>query len=310
MNLLVVDLGGSHASLALFTDGTPRASRRIELAGARGLEPLLPSLAEALGELAAGEGVSLSACAGLGFGFPGLVDAVRGRVLATNAKFSDAHALDLSRWSVESLGLPLRLENDARAALLGERAAGAARGFDDVVMMTLGTGIGGSAMMGGELLRGRHHQAGVLGGHMPVHFYGRRCTCGGVGCAEAEASTWALADLCGSWPGYERSTLAGLPTAPDYADLFRAAAQGDRVALQIRDRSLAIWGATAVALIHAYDPEVLLLGGGVMGSADAVLPVIQRHVHLHAWTPWGRVEVRAGELGDSAALHGLATLFP
>ncbi len=77
-------------------------------------------------------------------------------------------------------------------ALLGERYAGAGRGFDDIVMTTLGTGIGGAAMIGGKLLRGKHAQAGCLGGHIPVKFGGRQCTCGAIGCAEAEASGWSF----------------------------------------------------------------------------------------------------------------------
>jgi glucokinase len=91
--------------------------------------------------------------------------------------------IDLAEWFIENVGLPARIENDARMALLGESYAGAARGFTDVVMMTLGTGIGGVAMIEGKLLRGKHAQAGCLGGHIPAVFNGRPCTCGAIGCA-------------------------------------------------------------------------------------------------------------------------------
>jgi glucokinase len=253
-------------------------------------------------------GVAAADCAGLAFGFCGLVDTAAGRVLSTNAKYDDAPGLDLPRWCRESFGLRLRVENDARLALLGERHAGAAQGADDAVMMTLGTGIGGVAMIEGRLLRGKHFQAGVLGGHFVADFEGRPCTCGGVGCVEAEASTWALPDVCRATPGFEASALARCERL-DFEALFACAAEGDRVAAAVRDRCLRVWAAGAVAMIHAWDPEVLVIGGGVMRNAGAVLPAIEAHVRRHAWTPWGKVVVRAAALGDRAALLGAVPLL-
>ncbi len=309
---LAVDLGGSHAACAVVApSGAVRAAVAVPLdaAGAGGgLAAALPRVAAALGAAAARAGVRPAECRGVAFGFPGLVDPDAGRVLATNEKFADARGVDLGAWARAAFGLPLRLENDARLALLGERAAGAARGAGDVVMLTLGTGVGGAAMIGGRLLRGRHHQAGVLGGHLPVRVGGRRCTCGNVGCVEAEASTWALPALCRAWPGHAESALACVER-PDFAALFRAARAGDRVAAAVRDHCLAVWGAGAVALVHAYDPEVVVIGGGVMGSADDVLPAVAAHVRAHAWTPWGAVAVRAAALGGHAALAGAPSLF-
>jgi glucokinase len=202
----------------------------------------------------------------------------------------------------------LRVENDARLALLGERYAGAARGFDDVVMMTLGTGIGGVAMVEGRLLRGKHYQAGVLGGHLPAAFDGRPCTCGAVGCVEAEASTWSLPRVAREAPGFAASALARAE-AIDFEALFACAAAGDRVAVEVRDRCLRVWAAGAVGMIHAWDPEVLVVGGGVMRDAGAVLPFLEAQVHAHAWTPWGKVAVRAAALGDRAALLGAVPLL-
>ena len=156
-------------------------------------------------------------------------------------------------------------------------------------------------MIGGRLLRGKHFQAGVLGGHLVADFEGRPCTCGGVGCVEAEASTWALPELCREAPGFAASALARGGRL-DFEALFACAAEGDAVAVAVRDRCLAVWAAGAVAMVHAWDPEVLVVGGGVMRSAAAVLPAIEAHVHRHAWTPWGKVAVRAAALGERAAL--------
>lgn len=95
----------------------------------------------------------------------------------------------------------------------------------------------------------------------------------------------------------------------NFESLFACAAAGDAIAGEIQQHCLKVWGATAVAAIHAFDPEVLLYGGGVMKSADMILPFIRDYVARYAWTPWGKVSVRAAELGNDAALLGVIPLF-
>jgi glucokinase len=184
-------------------------------------------------------------------------------------------------------------------ALVGEWKHGAGRGSDNVVMLTLGTGLGTSAVIEGQLLRGKHGQAGVLGGHTTVRYGGRECSCGNIGCAEAEASTAFLAQVAVTLPGWESSSLRKLATL-DYAAVFEHA--GDACARKLRDHSVQVWATLAVNLIHAYDPEVVIVGGGIMASADVVLPAVSDYVRRHAHTPWGKVRVVASELGDTAAL--------
>jgi glucokinase len=241
-------------------------------------------------------------------GFAAIVDSRTGRVLATNDKYPDSKQIDIPGWSQQTLGLPLRIENDARMALLGEFYAGAARDFTEVVMMTLGTGIGGVAMIEGKLLRGKHAQAGCLGGHIPVLFTGRPCTCGAIGCAESEAGGWALPTVVREWPGISTSALAKHKEV-GFKELFEEAARGDVIARAIRDRCLNIWAVDAVGLVHAYDPEVIVIGGGVMQSADVIIPYVENYVQKHAWTPWGKVQVRAAKLGNNAALLGAVPLL-
>ena len=91
--------------------------------------------------------------------------------------------------------------------------------------------------------------------------------------------------------------------------LFDSADDGDQVALEIRQRCLEVWAANAVALIHAYDPEVVIMGGGVMRRADVIVPFVQDHVNRHAWAAWGAPVVRAAELGERAALLGAVPLL-
>lgn len=256
-----------------------------------------------LKRLGGGKIPSKEEVSGVAVGVPVIVDFYRGKALGSNGKYVDADKLDLGAWSKEALGLPLYLENDARMALLGEAYAGAGRGFRDIVMITLGTGIGGVAMIEGKLLRGKHAQAGCIGGHLPVRIDGRMCTCGAVGCAEAEASGWALPMLVREWKNIEDSPLSRCENI-GFRELFQEAARGDRIACEIRDHCLRVWATVTVGLVHAYDPEIVIFGGGVMKSADVILPYIEAHVQKYAWTPWGKIKVRAAELGDNAALLG------
>jgi glucokinase len=302
MRILAVDLGGSHAACALVDDTTIVAREDVPIRDGALLQPVLPAIEATLLRLNRDRSAQ-----GVGLGFCGLVDAPNSRVSSTNGKFEDAVDIDLTKWSVNRFDLPFRLENDARLALLGECYAGAGKAETDVVMFTLGTGIGGVAMMEGRPLHGKHGQAGVLGGHVPVKLGGRKCTCGGIGCAESEASGWALPLVCAEWPGFGTSAMAKQDI--NFENLFVCAAAGDRVAAELRQHCLEVWGATAVAAIHAFDPEVLLYGGGVMKSADLVLPFIQDYVDRYAWTPWGKVRVRAAQLGNDAALLGVIPLF-
>jgi len=306
---IAIDIGGAHAACAVVESGAILAAACVPIQDASSVETHLPVVADAVRHVLKHAGMAASDCVGVALSFPGIVDSGAGRILSTpQGKYADARGLDLAHWCRTSFCLPLRIENDARMALLGERFAGAARGCDDIVMMTLGTGVGAAAMMEGRLIRGKHFQGGCLGGHLPVVWNGRRCVCGNVGCVEAEASTWALPEICASWPKYAESALA-LDPRIDFETLFRCARAGDAAAGEIRDRCLRIWAAGIVGLIHAYDPERVVLGGAVMGSADDILPSLRKHVHAHAWTPWGEVEIRAGELGSDAGLLGAIPLL-
>ncbi|HET8636115.1 MAG TPA: ROK family protein, partial [Acidobacteriaceae bacterium] len=292
----------THATCALVEDREILARETIDLPESESFANTLAALAEPLTRLQ-----SSARAKAIGFGFCGLVDSRHTRIADTNGKYTDAVSIDLSLWAKEKFGLPLRLDNDARLALLGEQHAGAAQGETDVFMFTLGTGIGGVAMINGHLLRGKHDQAGVLGGHIPVSLSNRRCTCGGLGCAEAEASGWALPGVAKDWPGFSASALAQRKI--NFENLFACADSGDKVARELVEHCLRVWGAAAVAAIHSFDPELLVYGGGVMKSADAILPYIQNYVHENAWTPWGTVRVRAAQLGNDAALLGVVPLF-
>ena len=303
MLALSLDMGGTHIGCGVVRDSELLASSSLDSELAQSLEAVLPCVTAELKKILKASGATVEECHGIAVGFPGIVDVRTGHIFSTLKKYEDAIHLDLTQWASEQFGLRLRIENDARMALLGEQYGGAARGAQDVVMITLGTGIGGAAMMLGRLVRGAHAQAGCLGGHLPVNYRGHQCLCGNVGCAEAEAAGWSMPRVARETPGFHESSLAKVAQL-DFQTLFAAARNEDSVARAVQQHCLDIWAANAVAVIHAYDPEMVVFGGGVMQSADVILPFVQKYVEKHAWTSWGTPRVCAGLLGGNAALMG------
>jgi len=239
---------------------------------------------------------------GIGIGFPGLIDSVAMKVLSTNKKYDDAIDFDFIKWGKEKFNTSILLENDARVALLGEWQFGAGKGVDNIVMVTFGTGIGSATLLEGKLLKGKHFQAGNLGGHFTINVNGFECTCGNLGCVEAEASTWKLADLLKSDPRYADSLIQG--SQLHFESLFKFAAEGGELSKMVRDHCLEVWAAGVINQIHAYDPELVILGGGIMKSADVIIPFIKNKINKHAWTPWGEVQLKQSRIPNRSALLG------
>lgn len=308
MIALAIDLGGSHAACALVKDGSVLASRNLPADGGKTLRSLLPLLSRTLHELVQSAQVNYADISALALGFCGIVSTKERRVLATNGKFEDATDLDLNAWCASEFGLPFLLENDARLALLGEYAHGAGRGVRDLVMVTLGSGVGGAALLNGRLLESKHGLAGTIGGHLPVVLDGRLCSCGNRGCAEAEASTAVLGEIYAQQKGSQEGQLSGNRMI-GFAGLFEAADAGDQPAIATLGHCLRIWSVLTVALIHAYDPEVVIFGGSVLNRAADILPSLQEYVRVHAWTPGRTVSLRAASLGPDAALLGAIPLI-
>ncbi|MEO6435107.1 MAG: ROK family protein, partial [Tepidisphaeraceae bacterium] len=258
MSTIAIDFGGTRIKLGVIDKGQLRAMRVLDAESRSGLGPRLPAIQEAITSICLEAKLDARSCRGIGMALPCLVSG--GRIVSAIDKYPDAIELDLSAWAREALGLPLVLENDANAALAGEWQCGAGRGYRSVVLMTLGTGIGTSAVIDGVPLRGQHGQAGCLGGHVTVNIDGEQCVCGNIGCAESEASTWALPAHARRDPEFASSALAREPLV-DYRAVFIHADAGDAVARRLRDRTIAVWSAAAVTLVHAYDPQAIILGG-------------------------------------------------
>ncbi|WP_263366499.1 ROK family protein [Edaphobacter bradus] len=308
MRALALDMGGTHIGCGVVNEDRLLANTSIDAEGASSLADLLPVVTDALRALLLEANTTAKECVGVAIGFPGIVDACHGTIHSTLKKYEDAPKLDLAAWAREALDLPLRIENDARMALMGEQYAGAGRGVENIVMMTLGTGIGTAAILNGRVVRGVHGHAGCLGGHLTVKFEGRPCHCGNVGCAEAEASGWSMPQVARAWPGFPESALAKLEPL-GFRELFTHAERGDTVACDVRERCLRVWAANAVSLVHAYDPDLVILGGGVMQSPEPVLTFVREYINTHTWSSWGKPQVQAAALGNMAALLGAVPLL-
>ncbi len=305
--VIALDLGGTLVKAGLVDENGIMTSHEFASHSGESFAGLLQQIEEKIMLLLKSADCSLKDVAGIGVSIPGIVDVRQKRMLAVNEKFNNARNFDFGKWALQHFGLNLEIENDARCALLGERQYGAAKGYDDVVMVTLGTGVGGAALINGQLLHGKHFQAGCLGGHFVIDYRGTLCNCGNIGCVESIASTWRLPSLVREQPGFAGSLLKTRDII-DFKALFEAADQHDTLAQNILRQCFEVWAAGIINMIHAYDPEIVVIGGGIMKSGDKILPFIREHVDKHAWTPWGKVKIVPAQHGSWSSMLGAARL--
>lgn len=311
MNLppvLAVDFGGTEIKLGIVAGADVLTKRNIPAHSAEGLCSALPRVEDAFEQCFSELAIDTTDLLGCGIAFAGLVDGENCKVIGTDDKYPDAASVNLSDWAEQRWGLSLVLDNDARMAAVGEWQFGAGQGVDDLVVVTLGTGIGTGVILAGDVLVGRRFRAGSLGGHIPLSVDADvLCHCGNRACSEALASTWALrrdmsaCSLEGSLAGYDPDTVG-------YREVFAAARAGDKEATHFANRAIDVWSTLTVALIHAYDPDRVVLTGNVMKSGDMLLPKIRRYVDKHAWTPGFSVQIEQGILPATAALLGAGFL--
>ncbi len=303
MWVIAIDLGGTVIKTGLFNETGLIATELVVVGLADGLKNKLSEIEHVVDLLVESNGVKPGHLAGIGFAFSGLVDSIKNRVISTNKKYDEAITFDFVKWAKSKWGVPLFLENDARMALLGEWQYGAGKGCSDIVSVTLGTGFGSAVLINGKLLVGKHFQAGNLGGHLVVNHQGTKCTCGNVGCVEAEASTWRLPSLLTEHPDFLSSSIKDEDVL-DFKALFNHASSNDSLAKEVLRHCLSVWSAGIISMVHAFDPELIILSGGIMKSSSVILPVLQQKVNQLAWTPWGKVKLVEADYPDFSALYG------
>ncbi len=301
---LAVDFGGTRVKYGIARDGVVLAQDDFDVIDRRSFAAHTVALNKGFEKLLNGLKLELSDCEGLGMAFPSLVSADCKRVTRTFQKFDDLVDFDIQGWSQDTLGLTCDIENDARAALIGEWRYGAGRGMDNLFMLTLGTGCGTAVVLEGRPIRGFSGMAGNMGGHSITHRDGEKCWCGSQGCLEAQVASWALEELARKEPLFGGSSLAKVEQI-DYRAVFKHADKGDALAVQLRDKALDTWAAVLINGVHFFDPQKIIISGGIMASADVILPALQKIIDVQAIQVAGPVQIVAAELGDGAALVGI-----
>ncbi|WP_194421194.1 ROK family protein [Microbacterium abyssi] len=275
---LCIDFGGTEIKLAIIDGVGILASDRVPVTGGTADLDAAVTASRALIESVEGHPIAV------GIAVPGVVDPTSGRMLHANDKYDFLQGFDLHDWASDRLGLPAAIENDARAALIGETSTGSAGGERDAVLVTLGTGIGTAAMIDGVALRGVTGHAGILGGHVTTGIHGPVCPCGNVGCAEALASAWAL----------KNGTVKDLFASDEHAET--------------REHFLQVWSATVVTLCHMYDSTVVILSGGILRAGDAVRTPIETYVREHLWPSMTAPRFIVPPEPEYSVARGLSTL--
>lgn len=302
-----VDLGGTKChGVALDATGETVAEHRAPTRhGNDGVIGVLSEVASAL----LAECGSVSA---IGVGVPGLVDS--NGVLRVAPNLPGTRDLDVRAEIRLRFGLPVVVDNDATAACWGEREMGAARRADDCLLVTLGTGIGGGVVLGGRLARGAHGYAGEFG-HMIVDPRGPQCPCGQRGCWERYASGsglgWLAREAASSGRARRVLEIAGGDVASVQGEhVTAAAAEGDPEAAAVM-ADFARWIGLGLAnLANAFDPSVIVLGGGLVESGNVLLEPVRTALDGFSLgaTSRPRLRVVAAELGERAGSIGAALL--
>ncbi|MGY5778328.1 ROK family protein [Rhizobium sp. LEGMi135b] len=306
---LAFDLGGTELRAALVDDkGCLLAFSSLSTDATGGPAAVIRQI-ELLAETVLAETPDLSPV-GIGIGAPGPLDPEAGIIVAAPT-LAGWHEIPLADILQNHFQLPVRLENDANAAALGEWRYGAGRGAGSMVFVTVSTGIGGGVIADGRILHGRRGLAAEIG-HMTITSEGERCFCGAVGCFEAVASGTALGRraTARTRPS-DGSVLRSLAADADVTGrhVVEAARKGDTEALELLDAEARWLGIGFTNLLHLYSPDVLVMGGGISHGFDLLHDQMVATVRERAMPAYRNVPIVAAQLGRHAGLIGAASLI-
>lgn len=300
-NVLGLDIGGTKLAAGVVDEsGGARSflveSTRAEEGPERGLRRLFE-----LGRRAVAEsGLEWSRIGAVGIGSGGPLDSSRG-ILVAPPHLPGWLDVPIVAAATEAFGLPVALENDATAAAAGEHRYGAGAGTSHMVYLTISTGVGGGVVIGGRLYRGATGNGGELG-HVTVDCDGRVCRgCGRKGCLEAYVSGTSIA---------ERAREAGMAGGLTATDVAAAARAGDPVATEVWNATTVALGCGLTSIVNLFEPELVVLGGGVVsGAGEQLLGPVREHVRRDAMGTAGEVaRIVESPLGPHVGVIGAAAI--
>ncbi len=306
-----IDVGGTNVKIALVSDkGKIIYSNSIPTRAEMGYEYTINSMKDAVRDLLKETKMKASDIEGMGFGFPGQIDCQKGIVrLAPN--IPGWVNVPIAEIMEKEFGIPTRVDNDVRTATLGELNYGAGVGCENLVCITVGTGIGSGLVVNGKLVRGANNAAGEIG-HIKLNMQGGPlCGCGDRGCLEAYASGPSIVAMAEEYIRGGKSTKYRELANPDITPYIVAVAakEGDPVARQIFRIMGEYIGMGLTSVVNLLNPEKIIIGGGVADAGDILLDPIRETIAKRAMTIQKEVEVVPAQLGNTAGVIGASLLI-
>ena len=298
---LAIDIGGTSVKLGIVDEeGRVLAKAEQSVCFDYYETPILTTVLSASEQFLKEQDVRPQSLAGIGVSATGQIDTHTGTVVGTCGSLPNYIGSPIKAELEAKFGLPVTVANDANCMLLGEVWAGAAKGYTDVIGVTLGTGVGGGILTGGRLLEGARGLGGELG-HFRLHALdGVACTCGAIGCYERYAATTALV---------RSAQKAGLD-APDGRAIFEAAAAGDARTLAVLNGWINEIAQGLAGLVHIFNPQLILIGGGVSAQQALLIDPLAAQVRKSIMPAFAEgLEVRAAALQNDAGLVGAVYYF-
>jgi glucokinase len=311
--VIAVDIGGTKIMTALFNqDGKMLARDTRPTLVNEGVDAVIKRLGSAIEEILGENRISLSQLNAIGIACAGGIDTPRGVVVTPSPNMPDWVEVQLADVIRKKFGVATYVINDASAAALGEHRYGVGKGVKNLVLFTLGTGIGGGIIVDGKLYLGAVGGAGELG-HMTVDANGPRCGCGNTGCLEMLASGRAIErDAINRIRQGARSSLSEMVNGEiekiTAAQVGVAARSGDPIACDIISRAAYYLGIGFVNAVNIFNPEMVVIGGGMAELGDMIIEPGRRMVVERAFSVSSRgVRLVTTLLGNEAGVYGAAT---
>lgn len=299
-----IDIGGTTVKMGLFDgEGTMLDKWEIETRKEDSGSKVLPDIVASIEKKNQERGISVEEILGIGMGVPGPITADGRALKCVNLGWGVFSVVDKVR---ELTGVEkVKVGNDANVAALGEQWKGGGRGFDNIVMVTLGTGVGGGVILDGKILTGSNGAAGEIG-HMTMNPDGKRpCTCGKSGCLEQYSSATAIMRRAKELvEGTDKPSMLREHDKITGKEIFDAYQAGDEMAKEIVEEFAVYLGLGLSHVSNVVDPDAFVIGGGVSKNGQVVIDVIKEQYEKNAMFAHKGKEFRLAELGNDAGMYG------